>query len=623
MRAAARLGEVAVDGDDVWWSESRPAEGGRSVIVRRAADGTVSDVAARALERPHPGARVRRRRLDRAGRRRAGSPSSPTSGCTDSTPARDTPVAVTARAGGPAGRRTRICASAAGLLAVREAPRRGRGRRRRQRDRRVSSTDGCRGAGLRSATSCPRRGWPRRRDAGVAAVGPPEHAVGRHRARRPPSRRRAVRARARRRRRRGSRSSSPSGATTVALWFSDRTGWSNLYRRRPHEQPSWSCDAGGGHRPARSGCSGRAASRCSRDGRVAFAYGRDGADGSPSSTRRQPERAGPALHGVYRRHGAGDRGGCRGGHRRASRWCCGSSRRRRGRGLRRPRPGDRPAWYLPGPEAIEFPTGTDRTAGARAGLPADERPTTPRRRRTAAADGRRARRADGAARSAALNAEVQYWTSRGLRVVDVDYGGSHRLRARVPRALHGPWGVVDVDDCVAGARFLADAGEVDPARLAIRGGSAGGYTTLAALTRPDASPPAPATSASPTSARWPRRPTSSSRGTSTGWSARWPEGADLYDERSPINHVDGWSCPLLLLPGRRGRGRPARPGGGDRRGAAGKGVPHAYLLFAGEQHGFRKAENIRAALDGELSFYAQVWGFDLPADEGITPITIR
>jgi len=177
---------------------------------------------------------------------------------------------------------------------------------------------------------------------------------------------------------------------------------------------------------------------------------------------------------------------------------------------------------------------------------------------------------------------------------------------------------------VACARHLADAGRVDPARMAISGGSAGGYTTLAALTmRPGvftagashygvADLGALAAETHKFESRY-----------LDGLVAPWPEGRAVYAERSPINHVDALETPLAVFQGDEDEVVPPAQAEVIVAALQKKGVPHAYLLFEGEQHGFRRAENIRAALDGELSFYAQVWGFELPADEGITPIPVK
>jgi dipeptidyl aminopeptidase/acylaminoacyl peptidase len=222
-----------------------------------------------------------------------------------------------------------------------------------------------------------------------------------------------------------------------------------------------------------------------------------------------------------------------------------------------------------------------------------------------------------------LNLEVQYWTSRGFCVADVDYRGSTGYGRRYRDALQGRWGVLDLDDVVACARYLADRGRVDPARMAIRGGSAGGYTTLAALTmRPGvftagashygvADLGALAAETHKFESRY-----------LDGLVAPWPSGSDVYAERSPINHVDALDTPLAVFQGDEDAVVPPDQAEAIVAALRKKGVPHAYLLFAGEQHGFRKAENIRAALDGELSFYAQIWGFDLPVAEGIPQIEV-
>jgi dipeptidyl aminopeptidase/acylaminoacyl peptidase len=224
----------------------------------------------------------------------------------------------------------------------------------------------------------------------------------------------------------------------------------------------------------------------------------------------------------------------------------------------------------------------------------------------------------------ALNLDVQYWTSRGFCVADVDYRGSVGYGRRYRDALQGRWGVIDLDDVVACARHLATSGRVDPARMAIRGGSAGGYTALAALTmRPGvftagashygvADLGALAGATHKFESRY-----------LDGLVAPWPSGADVYAERSPINHVDALDTPLAVFQGDEDAVVPPDQAEAIVGALREKGVPHAYLLFAGEQHGFRKAENIRAALDGELSFYAQVWGFGLPESEQISPVEVH
>ncbi|MGH3928547.1 MAG: S9 family peptidase [Pseudonocardiaceae bacterium] len=222
-----------------------------------------------------------------------------------------------------------------------------------------------------------------------------------------------------------------------------------------------------------------------------------------------------------------------------------------------------------------------------------------------------------------LNVAVQYWTSRGFAVVDVNYGGSTGYGRTYRELLRGAWGVVDVADCVAAARWLAAQGRVDVERLCIRGGSAGGYTTLAALAREDtpftagadhygvADLEALATGTHKFESRY-----------LDGLIGKYPEQRDVYVARSPINQVHRFNRPLIVLQGLEDEVVPPDQSTMIVDALRAKGVPVAYLPFEGEQHGFRRAENIRRALDGELSFYAQVFGFPLPAEEGIEPIEV-
>ncbi|MGY1772190.1 prolyl oligopeptidase family serine peptidase [Blastococcus sp. SYSU D00813] len=228
-----------------------------------------------------------------------------------------------------------------------------------------------------------------------------------------------------------------------------------------------------------------------------------------------------------------------------------------------------------------------------------------------------------AAATPVLNLDVQYWTSRGFCVADVDYRGSTGYGRRYRDALQGRWGVVDLDDVIACARFLAEAGRVDPARMAIRGGSAGGFTTLAALTMRPGTFSAGASHFGVADLGALARDTHKFESRYLdGLVAPWPDRADVYEERSPLTHVHACETPLAVFQGEEDRIVPLEQAEAIVAALRERGVPHAYLLFPGEQHGFRRAENIRAALDGELSFYAQVWGFDLPAAEGIEPIEV-
>lgn len=213
-----------------------------------------------------------------------------------------------------------------------------------------------------------------------------------------------------------------------------------------------------------------------------------------------------------------------------------------------------------------------------------------------------------------LNLSVQYWTSRGFAVADVNYRGSTGYGRSFRLALNDRWGITDVDDCIAAARYLAGHNRVDGNRLAIRGGSAGGYTTLCALTFHDeftagcslygvADLEALALDTHKFESRYLDR-----------LIGPYPERRDLYVERSPIHHTDSLATPLIILQGLEDEIVP--PAQAEMMVAAlrQKGVPFAYLAFEGEQHGFRQAPNIGRALEAELFFYSRIFGFDLSED---------
>ncbi|MGE0711843.1 MAG: prolyl oligopeptidase family serine peptidase [Planctomycetota bacterium] len=215
---------------------------------------------------------------------------------------------------------------------------------------------------------------------------------------------------------------------------------------------------------------------------------------------------------------------------------------------------------------------------------------------------------------AGLSLGVQYWTSRGFAVVDVNYGGSSGYGRAYRERLNGRWGLVDVEDCVRAAEHLVERGLADPARLAIRGGSAGGYTTLCALTFRDtfrAGASHFGVSDLEALARDTHKFESRYLERLVG---PFPARSDLYRERSPIHHTDGLSCPVILFQGLEDRVVPPNQAERMVEALRAKGIPVAYVAFEGEQHGFRKAENIKAALEGELYFYGRVFGFQ-PAGE--------
>ena len=275
--------------------------------------------------------------------------------------------------------------------------------------------------------------------------------------------------------------------------------------------------------------------------------------------------------------------------------------------------------YLSTPEAMEYPTEGGLTAHAIYYPPAN--------RDYAAPEGElpplmvRVHGGPTSAVTTTLSWGIQYWTSRGFAVVDVNYGGSTGYGREYMRRLIGSWGVVDVDDSVNAARYLAGEGLVDPARTVIRGGSAGGYTTLCALAFRDCF-----------------RAGASYYGLSDlevfvgdthKFESRYlyslvgpyPERRDVYRERSALYHLDGIGVPMIVFQGLEDRVVPPNQAELIVEALRGKGLPVAYLAFEGEQHGFRMAENIVRSLEAELYFYGRVFGFT-PADE-LEPVPIE
>jgi dipeptidyl aminopeptidase/acylaminoacyl peptidase len=226
-----------------------------------------------------------------------------------------------------------------------------------------------------------------------------------------------------------------------------------------------------------------------------------------------------------------------------------------------------------------------------------------------------------AASASALNLGIQYWTSRGFAVLDVNYRGSTGFGRPYREALYGRWGIVDVDDVVAGAEALVARGLADPARLAIRGSSAGGYTTLAALTFRDRF-------AAGASQYGIGDLMALARDTHK-FESRYldrligplPEAEARYRERSPLNFTDRLACPVIFLQGLDDRVVPPNQAEAMVAALDAKGLPVAYVAFAGEGHGFRKAENVRRALEAELVFYGRIFGF-APAGD-LAPLDIR
>ena len=224
------------------------------------------------------------------------------------------------------------------------------------------------------------------------------------------------------------------------------------------------------------------------------------------------------------------------------------------------------------------------------------------------------------AASTALALSIQFWTSRGFAVLDVNYGGSTGYGRQYRERLNNKWGIVDVDDCVNGARYLVKKKEVDPNRLIITGGSAGGYTTLCALTfRKTFKAGASHFGVSDAEALARDTHKFESRYLD-GLLGPYPERKDVYVERSPINFTDRLSCPVIFFQGLEDKVVPPNQAEKMVDALRAKRIPVAYVAFPGEQHGFRQAQNIKRALDGELYFYSRVFRFELA--ESVEPVEI-
>ena len=222
-----------------------------------------------------------------------------------------------------------------------------------------------------------------------------------------------------------------------------------------------------------------------------------------------------------------------------------------------------------------------------------------------------------------LALSTQFWTSRGFAVVDVDYGGSTGYGRDYRNRLQGEWGILDVADCVAVVHWLAEQGWIDPDRAVIRGGSAGGFTVLMALAVSDAfAAGADYFGVADVEALALETHKFESRYLD-GLIAPYPEGREIYTQRSPLSHLDSLSSPLVVFQGDEDRVVPPAQSELIVAALREKGLPVAYRLYRGEQHGFRQAENIKDSLEAELSFYAQVLGFDLPPEEGVPRLVVE
>jgi dipeptidyl aminopeptidase/acylaminoacyl peptidase len=274
--------------------------------------------------------------------------------------------------------------------------------------------------------------------------------------------------------------------------------------------------------------------------------------------------------------------------------------------------------YVSVPRAVEFPTGAGEVAHGFYYPPANPDFTAPEGELPPLIVESHGGPTSHA--TPALSPEFLFWTSRGFGVVDVNYRGSSGYGRAYREGLNGTWGIVDTEDCVRAATFLAESGEADGRRLTIRGGSAGGYATLCALVFHDefaAGASYYGVADTETLARDTHKFESRYLDNLIG---PYPERADLYRERSPIHFVERLRAPLILFQGLEDEIVPPNQAETMADALRENGVPYAYLAFAGEQHGFRRAETNIRCLEAELYFYGRILGFD-PAGS-IEPVEI-
>ena len=274
--------------------------------------------------------------------------------------------------------------------------------------------------------------------------------------------------------------------------------------------------------------------------------------------------------------------------------------------------------YVSIPEPIEFPTGGGLTSHAFFYRPANKDFAAPEDERPPLIV--QSHGGPTASSDATFDLGIQYWTSRGFAVLDVNYGGSTGYGRDYRERLKGRWGIVDIEDCANGARYLAEQGEVDAERLIIRGWSASGYTTLAALTFRDIfKAGASYFGVSDLEALAKETHKFESRYLES-LIGPYPEQRDVYLERSPIHHTEHLSCPMILFQGLDDKVVPPDQAESMHEAVKAKGLPVAHVTFDDEDHGFRKAENIERTYDADLLFYSEVFGFELP--DRIEPIEI-
>ncbi len=277
------------------------------------------------------------------------------------------------------------------------------------------------------------------------------------------------------------------------------------------------------------------------------------------------------------------------------------------------------AGYLSQPQAIAFPTSSGLTAYGLYYPPQNQDYTAPAGEHPPLLV--KSHGGPTAATSSSFNLSIQYWTSRGFAFLDVNYRGSTGYGRDYRQQLEGQWGIADVEDCIHGAEYLVEQGLVDGDRLGIRGSSAGGYTTLAALTFYDTFK-AGASYFGVSDLEALAKDTHK-------FEARYldlligpyPEQQAIYQQRSPINFVEQLTCPVIFFQGLEDKVVPPNQAEAMVEVLVAKGLPVAYVAFPEEQHGFRQAANIKRALEAELYFYSQIFAF--PLAEKIEPVIIQ
>jgi dipeptidyl aminopeptidase/acylaminoacyl peptidase len=275
--------------------------------------------------------------------------------------------------------------------------------------------------------------------------------------------------------------------------------------------------------------------------------------------------------------------------------------------------------YISKPQAVEFPTSNNLKAHAFYYPPVNPDFTVPQNERPPLIV-----ISHGGPTSetvTTLRSGIQFWTTRGFAVVDVNYGGSSGYGREYRQRLNGQWGVVDVDDCVNAADYLVKSGLADEKRLAIRGGSAGGYTALCALTFRSLFKAGASYYGVSDLEILDKETHKFESHYNVNLIGPYPERRDLYYERSPIHFADRISCPMIIFQGLEDKIVTPNQAELIVQALHAKGLPYAYLPFIGEQHGFRRKENIKRSLEAELYFYSKVFGFELA--EYVEPIKIE